>query len=68
MRVASGVIHYRLYRQDGTMQPMSCSDTDDNRRYVLWMSKFDKYQSRLPMHVWLINKATILWDRLWRNV
>ena len=41
-------IHYRLYQQDGTMQPMACSNTQSNRLFVSWVQKFDRYSSILP--------------------
>ena len=43
LRIESGVIHYRLYRQDGTFQPMTCRDTQSNRLFVSWVQKFDRY-------------------------
>lgn len=41
--IRDGVIHYRLYQQDGTMQPMTCRDTFDARLFVSWVQKFDRY-------------------------
>lgn len=38
-----GVIYYKLYRQDGTMEPMTCPDTYANRCYVSWMQIHDRY-------------------------
>jgi hypothetical protein len=38
-----GAIHYKLYRQDGTMQPMCAPDTPDNRFAVEWMQQHDRY-------------------------
>ena len=37
MRISSGRINYHLRQQDGSMQPVSCVDTPDARRYVRWM-------------------------------
>jgi hypothetical protein len=36
-----GRIHYFLYQQDGSKQPMSCPDTIHNRLFVSWCQKFD---------------------------
>jgi len=43
LKISSGVIHYGLYRQDGTMQAMEASDTLDNRHYISWIQQFDRY-------------------------
>lgn len=43
LRIIDGAIHYRLYRQDGTMQDMKCKDTLDNRLFVSWVQKTDRY-------------------------
>jgi hypothetical protein len=43
LRIEDGVIHYRLYRQDGSMQHMTCADTQSNRLFVSWVQKFDRY-------------------------
>jgi hypothetical protein len=43
LNISDGVIHYRLYRQDGTFQPMTCRDTQSNRLFVSWVQKFDRY-------------------------
>jgi hypothetical protein len=43
LTIRDGRIHYRLYRQDGTMQEMDCADTHDNRLYVSWFQIHDRY-------------------------
>ncbi len=42
LKIVDGVIHYAIYQQDGSMQPMSCSDTLQNRTYVAWMQIHDR--------------------------
>jgi len=41
LRLSEGMIHYFLYQQDGTRQPMSCRDTAPNRIIVAWMQIHD---------------------------
>ena len=41
--IRDGVIHYRLYAQDGKFIPMTCVDTPDFRRFVEWTRRFDRY-------------------------
>lgn len=41
LRIKDGRIHYFLYQQDGSKQPMSCSDTRENRMCVAWMQIHD---------------------------
>ncbi len=41
--IRDGRIHYRLYQQDGTMQPMDCPDTPSNRLCVSWIQAHDRY-------------------------
>lgn len=41
LRRRDGLIHYFLYQQDGSKQPMSCKDTPANRIYVAWMQIHD---------------------------
>lgn len=41
--IRDGAIHYDLYRQNGTKQPMDCPDTQANRMFVSWVQKFDGY-------------------------
>lgn len=43
MKIQNGTIDYKLYRQDGTFQPMTCSDTTDNRMFVEWVQRFDGF-------------------------
>ncbi len=46
--IRDGVIHYRLYQQDGRLMPMTCADTPDNRRFVEWVRQFDRYSGSGP--------------------
>lgn len=41
LRIQDGRIHYFLYQQDGSKQPMSCRDTQANRMAVAWMQIHD---------------------------
>lgn len=41
--IRDGVIHYRLYQQDGSMQPMTVRDTYSNRLFVSWVQIHDRY-------------------------
>lgn len=41
--IREGEIHYGIYQQDGSMQPMSCKDTPSNRLYVSWIQAHDRY-------------------------
>lgn len=41
--IRNGVIHYKLYRQDGTLQLMETKDTLDNKFIVDWIQQFDRY-------------------------
>lgn len=43
LKISNGVIHYKLYRQDGSMQEMDCADNMDNRLCISWIQKFDRY-------------------------
>lgn len=43
LELRDGQIHYRLYRQDGSMQAMSCRDTPFNRLFVSWVQAHDRY-------------------------
>lgn len=43
INTADGVINYRLYQQDGSMQPMTCKDTLSNRLIVSWIQAHDRY-------------------------
>lgn len=40
--IRDGVIHYRLYQQDGSMQAMTCPDTPSNRLFVSWVQGHDR--------------------------
>jgi hypothetical protein len=48
LRIEEGQIHFRLYRQDGTMQPMTVEDSPMNRLYVSWMQIHDRHTPRPP--------------------
>lgn len=41
--IRDGVIHYRLYQQDGSMEAMTCRDTASNRLFVSWVQAHDRY-------------------------
>lgn len=41
LRIADGRIHYFLYQQNGTKQPMDCADTPSNRLCVAWIQIHD---------------------------
>lgn len=41
LNIKNGRIHYFLYQQDGTKQPMSCADTPSNRLIVAWFQIHD---------------------------
>lgn len=41
--IRDGVIHYRVYQQDGSLLPMTCKDTLSNRLFVSWVQIFDRY-------------------------
>lgn len=41
--IRNGVIHYALYQQDGSLQPMQTRDTYENRRFVEWVQIHDRY-------------------------
>lgn len=43
LNIANGVIHYRLYGQDGSFVPMTLMDNYSNRLFVSWVQKFDRY-------------------------
>lgn len=43
IRIVGGVIYYRLYGQDGSVQPMTCADTVENRNFVSWVQMHDRY-------------------------
>lgn len=47
LRIENGIIHYRLYQQDGTSQPMTCADTVENRNFVSWVQIHDRSVGRL---------------------
>jgi hypothetical protein len=41
--IRAGEIHYHLYRQDGTLQPMTAPDTLDNRYIISWIQCHDRF-------------------------
>lgn len=43
VEVVDGVIHYFLYQQDGTKQPMTAPDTMHNRQIISWIQMHDRY-------------------------
>ena len=42
LRIRDGVIHYGIYQQDGTMQPMTAPDTMHNRQIVSYIQMVDR--------------------------
>jgi hypothetical protein len=46
LEIRDGVIHYRIYQQDGSLQPMKCPDTLPNRLYVSWFQAHDRHTPR----------------------
>lgn len=40
--IRDGRIHYFLYQQDGSKQPMTCADTLTNRMFVSWCQIHDR--------------------------
>lgn len=43
LKIVDGVIHYRLYQQDGSMVNMTVRDTYSNRLFVSWVQVHDRY-------------------------
>ena len=41
--IRDGMIHYRLYQQDGSLAPMTARDMPDNRLFVSWVQIHDRY-------------------------
>ena len=41
--IRDGVIHYRLYGQDGVFIPMTIEDTYSNRLFASWVQIHDRY-------------------------
>lgn len=41
--IRNGAIHYKIYQQDGSMQPMTCRDTTSNRVFISWLQSHDRY-------------------------
>lgn len=46
LNIRDGVIHYRLYGQDGEFVPMTVGDTHSNRLLVSWIQIHDRYTVR----------------------
>lgn len=42
LKIVDGVIHYGVYQQDGTMQPMVSPNTMHNRQVVSWIQMHDR--------------------------
>lgn len=43
LKIVDGVIHYKVYAQDGSFIPMTVPDNHSNRLFVSWVQKFDRY-------------------------
>ena len=41
LNIRDGVIHYFIYQQDGSKQPMTCRDSQHNRMFVSWVQIHD---------------------------
>lgn len=41
--IRDGVIHYKLYQQDGSMTSMTVKDTYEMRLFVSWVQVHDRY-------------------------
>jgi len=48
--IREGVIHYRIYQQDGTPQEMTCADTSHNRQFVSWVQAYDRWPNGISGH------------------
>lgn len=44
LRIVDGVIYYRIYLQDGSMQAMTAIDNFHNRQCVAWIQIHDRYK------------------------
>ena len=55
LRIGDGVIHYRLYQQDGSMVEMEVEDTYSNRLFVSWVQIHDR---ELPGPEWRAKKPS----------
>lgn len=42
LTIIDGIIYYKIYQQDGSMQDMNCADTLDNRYFVSWVQIHDQ--------------------------
>lgn len=42
LRIVDGVIHYGVYQQDGSLQPMTAPDTMHSRQVVSWIQIHDR--------------------------
>lgn len=38
-----GRLKLTIYAQDGTFVEMACPDNEHNRRFIVWLRKFDRY-------------------------
>jgi len=41
--IRDGVIHYKLYNQEGDLTPMTIKNTYENRLFVSWVQIHDRY-------------------------
>ena len=41
--IRDGVIHYQIYQQDGSLQPMTVRDSYEMRLFVSWVQIHDRY-------------------------
>jgi hypothetical protein len=43
LKIVDGVIHYKIYQQDGSMVDMTVEDTYSNRLLISWIQIHDRY-------------------------
>lgn len=41
--IRDGIIHYAIYQQDGSLQPMTVRDSFEMRLFVEWVKIHDRY-------------------------
>lgn len=41
--IEDGQIHFRIYDQEGNLQPFVLKDSTDNRHFVDWVKHHDRY-------------------------
>lgn len=46
--IRNGIIHYAIYQQDGSLQPMTVRDSFEMRLFVEWVQIHDRYTVEVP--------------------